>query len=93
MRARRLGDLTVSAIGLGCMGMTPIYGTPDPAEAVATIRRALDPGVCLLDTADAYAGGANERLVRVALKGRREGARSPSSGRERARAQPYFTAR
>lgn len=67
MRTRKLGTLEVSAIGLGCMSMTPIYGTPDPDEAIATIRHALDIGVTLIDTADAYNDGQNESLVGQAL--------------------------
>lgn len=72
MQMRTLGKtrpLAVPAIGLGCMGMTPIYGTPDPASAIATIHRAADLGAGLLDTADAYANGANEELVGRAIKG------------------------
>lgn len=63
----------VSAIGLGCMGMTPIYGKPDPEEAVRTVREAIDSGVTLIDTADMYAGGKNEELVGRAISGRRDG--------------------
>lgn len=74
MKTRKLGSLTVSAMGLGCMSMTPIYGKPDPAEAEATIARALEIGVTLIDTADAYNDGANETLVGRALAGRRDGA-------------------
>ena len=62
----------VSALGLGCMGMTPIYGQPDPEEAVRTIHAAIDAGVTLIDTADAYAGGRNEELVGRAIAGRRD---------------------
>ena len=62
----------VSAIGLGCMGMTPLYGTPDPEEAVRTLHAAIDAGVTLIDTADAYAGGKNEELVGRAIAGRRD---------------------
>ena len=72
MQMRTLGKtkpLAVPAIGLGCMGMTPIYGTPDPAAAVATIQRAADLGAGFLDTSDAYANGANEELVGRAIKG------------------------
>lgn len=72
MQMRTLGKtkpLAVPAIGLGCMGMTPIYGTPDPASAVATIQRAADLGAGFLDTSDAYANGANEELVGRAIKG------------------------
>jgi aryl-alcohol dehydrogenase-like predicted oxidoreductase len=69
----RLGALDVSAIGLGCMSMTPIYGVPDPQEAIATLHRALDLGIDFIDTSDAYgANGANEELVGRALKGRRD---------------------
>ncbi|PWK62273.1 aldo/keto reductase [Roseicyclus mahoneyensis] len=72
MKTRTLGSLEVPAIGLGCMSMTPIYGKPDPDEAVATIRRALDLGVTMIDTADAYNDGKNETLVGRALEGRRD---------------------
>lgn len=70
---RKLGALEVSAIGLGCMSMTPIYGVPDPDEAIATLHRAPDIGIDFIDTSDAYgANGANEELVGRGLKGRRE---------------------
>ena len=70
---RKLGTLDVSAIGLGCMSMTPIYGVPDPEEAIATLHRAPDIGIDFIDTSDAYgANGANEELVGRALKGRRD---------------------
>ena len=73
MDRRRLGTLEVSAIGLGCMSMTPIYGVPDPDEAIATLHKAPDLGIDLIDTSDAYgANGSNEELVGRALKGRRE---------------------
>lgn len=74
MQTRRLGGegLEVSAIGLGCMGMTPLYGTPDPEEAKRTLHAAIDAGVTLIDTADAYNGGKNEVLVGEALHGRRD---------------------
>lgn len=70
---RQLGrsGLTVSAIGLGCMGMLEFYGPGDEAEAIATIHRALDLGVNLLDTADMYGMGANEKLVGKAIRDRR----------------------
>ncbi|MGZ5297337.1 MAG: aldo/keto reductase [Actinomycetota bacterium] len=72
MRKRRLGQgLEVSAIGLGCMGMSEFYGRTDEHEAIATIRRALDLGVTLLDTADMYGPFTNERLVGRAIQGRR----------------------
>lgn len=74
MERRSLGseDLKVSALGLGCMAMTPLYDKPDPDEAVRTILAALDAGVTLIDTADAYNDGKNEELVGRALAGRRE---------------------
>ena len=74
MERRELGrdGLSVSAIGLGCMGMSEFYGTPDEGEAVRTIHRALDLGVTLLDTADMYGRGANELLLGEALHGRRD---------------------
>ena len=73
METRRLGTqgLEVGAIGLGCMGMSDFYGPRDEAEAVATIHRALDLGVTMLDTADVYGPHANEELVGKALRGRR----------------------
>ena len=75
MRSAQLGSLTVSCIGLGCMGMSISYGSPeerDQAESIATIHRALDLGCTLIDTADAYGAGANEELVGRALVGRRD---------------------
>jgi aryl-alcohol dehydrogenase-like predicted oxidoreductase len=73
MKQRKLGTqgLTVSALGLGCMGMSEFYGPRDDQESTATIHRALDFGVTLLDTADMYGCGENERLVGRAIKGRR----------------------
>ena len=77
MKTRQLGDgLAVSEIGLGCMSMSGMYGTAeerDEAEAIAVIHRALDLGVTLIDTAEAYGPYANEVLVGKALQGRREG--------------------
>ncbi len=69
MQRRRLGKngLEVSALGLGCMAMTALYGPVDQDEAIATIREALDAGADFLDTADAYADGKNEELVGRAL--------------------------
>jgi aryl-alcohol dehydrogenase-like predicted oxidoreductase len=71
---RTLGrsGLTVSAQGLGCMGMSFAYGPTDEAESIATIHRALDLGVSLLDTADVYGAGRNEELVGRAIAGRRD---------------------
>ena len=60
---RHDGGLTVSAVGLGCMGMSEFYGSADEDEAVRTIHRALDLGVTFLDTADMYGPFTNERLV------------------------------
>ena len=69
MQRRQLGKggLEVSALGLGCMAMTNLYGPVDEAEAIATVRAALDAGADFLDTADAYAEGKNEELLRRAL--------------------------
>ncbi|MDH3218202.1 MAG: aldo/keto reductase [Gammaproteobacteria bacterium] len=74
MQKRQLGKNgpLVSALGLGCMGMTPIYATPDPEEAIATIHAAVDAGITMIDTADMYAGGKNEELVGRALAGIRD---------------------
>jgi aryl-alcohol dehydrogenase-like predicted oxidoreductase len=74
MKTRHLGStgLKVSAIGLGCMGMSGVYGKVDEDEAIATIHHALDIGVNFIDTADAYGDGHNEELVGRALKGRRD---------------------
>ncbi|HEX2552295.1 MAG TPA: aldo/keto reductase [Microvirga sp.] len=72
MKRRRLGDLEVSAIGLGCMSMTPIYGEPSEPEAIATVHRAVELGIDLIDTSDAYGFGANEELLGRALKGHRD---------------------
>src|SRR4051812_3764415 len=73
MERRSLGQggLSVSALGLGCMGMSEFYGGGDDTEATATIHRAIDLGVTLFDTADMYGVGRNEELVGRALRGRR----------------------
>src|SRR5436305_362798 len=74
METRTLGadGLAVSEEGLGCMGMSEFYGTTDEPESIATIHRALELGVTLLDTADIYGTGANERLVGRAIADRRD---------------------
>ncbi|MEU3409601.1 aldo/keto reductase [Streptomyces sp. NPDC006670] len=69
---RHLGELAVSAQGLGCMGMSHGYGDSDDAQSIATINRALDLGVTLLDTADFYGVGHNEELIGRAVAGRRD---------------------
>ncbi|HET6288255.1 MAG TPA: aldo/keto reductase [Amycolatopsis sp.] len=69
---RRLGTLEVGAQGLGCMGMSEFYGQGDDAESIATIHRALELGVTLIDTADMYGFGRNEELVGRALAGKRD---------------------
>jgi aryl-alcohol dehydrogenase-like predicted oxidoreductase len=71
MKRRKLGQLDVSAVGLGCATMTPFYGDPDPVSAIETIRRATEIGIDLLDTSDAYGNGRNEELISQAIEGRR----------------------
>ena len=72
MQRRKLGQLEVSALGLGCMGMSEFYGTADEGEAIATIHRAIELGVDFLDTADMYGPFTNERLVGRAIADRRD---------------------
>jgi aryl-alcohol dehydrogenase-like predicted oxidoreductase len=75
MIGRRLGSagLHASALGLGCSGITSDYGVPDDAESSATIHRAVDLGVTLFDTSDAYGAGRNEELLGAAIRGRWDG--------------------
>ena len=68
MPTRKLGGLTVSALGLGCMGMSDFYGPRDEAESLATLDRAVELGVTFWDTADMYGQGDNERLLAKALR-------------------------
>jgi len=72
MKTRKLGSLSVSAIGLGCMGMSEFYGSHNDDESIATLHRALDIGVNFFDTADAYGPFTNEKLVGRAIRDRRD---------------------
>jgi aryl-alcohol dehydrogenase-like predicted oxidoreductase len=72
MQQRQLGQLQVSTLGLGCMGMSEFYGSGDEAESIATIHRAIELGVTFLDTADMYGVGRNEELVGRAIADRRD---------------------
>ena len=72
MNKRTLGDLEVSELGLGCMGMSAFYGETDEQESIATIQRALELGIDFIDTAQIYGPLTNEELVGRAIKGKRE---------------------
>jgi aryl-alcohol dehydrogenase-like predicted oxidoreductase len=72
METRRLGELNVSAVGLGCVGISHAYGGQPEAESIATLRRAVDLGVTLFDTAEVYGPYENEVLLGKALKGLRD---------------------
>lgn len=68
MRTTTVGTLTTSALGLGCMGMSGAYGHADRTESIATVHRALDAGITLLDTGDFYGMGHNELVLGEALR-------------------------
>ena len=90
MRTRPLGSTgpQVSALGLGCMGMSALYGPADRAESIATIHAALDAGVTLLDTGDFYGMGHNELLIREALAGPQAASRRVHQRQVRRAARP-----
>ncbi len=101
MKNRKLGSggLTVSALGLGCMGMSEFYGPGDETQSIATIHRALELGVSFLDTADMYGVGRNEELVGRAIKDRRDkvvlatkfgNVRGPNGERLGISGKPYY---
>jgi len=99
MQQRTLGSLTVSALGLGCMGMSEFYGAGDDQESIATIQLALDRGCTFLDTADMYGPFTNEQLVGRAIAGRRDevvlatkfgNERTPDGGRVGINGRPEY---
>ena len=85
MERHRFGnsDLMISAIGLGCYGMSEVYGPADDAESIPTIRRALDLGVNFLDTSASYGAGHNHRLIGEAIRGRRHDVVTAARGKAR----------
>ena len=72
MKYRKISDLKVSALGLGCMGMSEFYGDTDEIQSIKTIHAALELGINFFDTADVYGFGHNEKLLNKALKNKRD---------------------